>query len=203
MAEKQVIKLAISTSWNGKKLDHDPVGFYISASADGASIKLEVKAPFFNDPGCPPSPAGPCDELWEYEVAEVFFLGEDDRYLEVELNPHGHHLVLLLDGQRNMFKDKLDMDFSAKIDKENKTWTGSALIPLEYFPPCVVKANAFAIHGSDEERQYEALYPADDKFSTPDFHRLQFFKELDFKSMFPSDWTQPVSSLWSERITTN
>ena len=60
------------------------------------------------------------------------------------------------------------MNVSAKIDKEKRTWTGSALIPLEYFPPCVVKANAFAIHGSNEERQYEALYPADDHFPTPD-----------------------------------
>lgn len=111
-----------------------------------SSVKVDVRGPFFNDPGCPQSPPGePCDELWEYEgnnshrgywndynginmvllipshtwykfttlttiyvfawfivilliwkenkylffilVAEIFFLGKNDRYLEVEFCP--------------------------------------------------------------------------------------------------------------------
>lgn len=50
----------------------------------------------------------------------------------------------------------------------NKTWKGTAVIPLEYFPPDVTKINAYAIHGSGDERQYEALYPASEEFYTPD-----------------------------------
>ncbi|KAK3724607.1 hypothetical protein QZH41_016407 [Actinostola sp. cb2023] len=183
MTANQVKRLTIKTFWDGRPLDHDPVELCISSGPDGASIKVDVRAPIFNDPGCPASPAKqPCDELWEYEVVEVFFLGESERYLEVEFCPaplaysafnfiyfsHGQHLVLLLDGQRNKFKDKLAIDYSATIDEKNKTWTGSAVIPMEYFPPSVIKINAFAIHGSGENRQYEALYPASNDFPAPD-----------------------------------
>lgn len=36
---------------------------------------------------------------------------------------------------------------------------GEALLPWSYFPPNVNKMNSYAIHGSGEERTYEALYP--------------------------------------------
>lgn len=36
---------------------------------------------------------------------------------------------------------------------------GEALLPWSYFPPNVNKMNSYAIHGSEEERTYEALYP--------------------------------------------
>ena len=39
------------------------------------------------------------------------------------------------------------------------TWTGEAHIPLSYIPCGVDKLNCYAIHGSDDGRKYEALYP--------------------------------------------
>ena len=39
------------------------------------------------------------------------------------------------------------MEYSAKIDLEKKTWTGTARVPAAYFPPDVNKWNAYAIHG--------------------------------------------------------
>ena len=48
------------------------------------------------------------------------------------------------------------------------TWSGNAIIPLDYFPPDVNKINAYAIHGSGSNRQYEALYPANETFQRPD-----------------------------------
>jgi len=65
-------------------------------------------------------------------------------------------------------QDKLDLNYTAEIDDATKTWKGSAIIPLEYFPPEVTKINAYAIHGSGNGRQYEALYPASKDFHTPD-----------------------------------
>lgn len=65
-------------------------------------------------------------------------------------------------------QDKLDLNYTAEIDDASKTWKGSAIIPLEYFPPEVTKFNAYAIHGSENGRQYEALYPASKDFHTPD-----------------------------------
>lgn len=40
-------------------------------------------------------------------------------------------------------------------------WTGYARIPEDYFPPDVDKFNAYAIHGTNENRMYESLYPAE------------------------------------------
>lgn len=178
-------------------MDHSPVVFRVGA-ADGTSVRVDVSGPLFNDPG-PPAVAsgGPCPELWEYEVAEIFFLGDKEKYLEVELCPHGQHLVLLLNGTRNIVKDKLALSYTANTDDVNKTWKGTAIIPLEYFPPDVTKINAYAIHGSGNGRQYEALHPASKEFHTPDFHRLQFFKEFDFKALFPTSWIQPESTHWT------
>ena len=65
-------------------------------------------------------------------------------------------------------QDKLDLNYTAEIDDATKTWKGRAMIPLEYFPPEVTKINAYAIHGSGNDRQYEALYPASKDFHTPD-----------------------------------
>eukprot|EP00795_Rhopilema_esculentum_P000217 gene217-9853_t len=162
------MEFSISEQWNGEKIDHDPVILKLSTTNEG-SVCLEVDAPFFDDPK-PEGPAGrPFPQLWDYEVVEAFFLGKDDRYLEVELCPHGQHLVLLLNGRRKMIKDELPLEYSSQIDKEKKRWAGKARIPSSYFPHFVSKFNAYAIHGVNERRTYEALYPAEkDKHSEPD-----------------------------------
>ncbi|XP_022801304.1 UPF0462 protein C4orf33 homolog [Stylophora pistillata] len=177
------LTFSITTNWNGDPVDHSPVVFRVGA-ADGTSVRVDVSGPLFNDPG-PPAVAsgGPCPELWEYEVAEIFFLGDKEKYLEVELCP--------------LHQDKLALSYTANTDDINKTWKGRAIIPLEYFPPDVTKINAYAIHGSGNGRQYEALHPASKEFHTPDFHRLQFFKEFDFKALFPTSWIQPESTHWT------
>ncbi|XP_028401964.1 UPF0462 protein C4orf33 homolog [Dendronephthya gigantea] len=176
----------IENTWHGDAIkSHDPVKLTLSASADNKYIVVKVDAPFFNDPGIPNAPAGePCPQLWDYEVVEIFFLGEDTKYLEVELCPHGQHLVLMLKGIKNIIKDELELQYT--VEKSEKRWTGEAKIPVEYLPPNVTLLNAYAIHGSGESRQYEALYPANKEFDQPNFHRLQFFKPFEVNSLFPN-----------------
>lgn len=60
-----------------------------------------------------------------------------------------------------MLKDGLELQFDANVDGDR--WLGKAWIPLEYLPPDVKYANAYAIHGSGDDRQYQAAYPADQK----------------------------------------
>lgn len=54
-------------------------------------------------------------------------------------------------------QQQLPMEFIATTD--GKKWKGEALVPWAYFPPNVNKMNSYAIHGSGENRTYEALYP--------------------------------------------
>lgn len=54
-------------------------------------------------------------------------------------------------------KQQLPLVFNATIAGDR--WMGEALLPWSYFPPNINRMNSYAIHGSGEERTYEALYP--------------------------------------------
>ncbi|XP_033631519.1 UPF0462 protein C4orf33 homolog [Asterias rubens] len=187
--ESHTHKYSIEHQWDGTPIDHAPITVAISKDPNNAMfVILETEAPFFNDPGSPPQgePGQTYDGLWEYEVVEAFFLGDKDRYLEVELCPHGQHLVLALNGVRNCYKTKLPLAFHSTITAN--TWRGIARIRLEYFPHGVNKFNAYAIHGKGTNRTYEALYHVPkDKYTSPDFHRLQYFQDIDFKDIIADD----------------
>ncbi|XP_052076776.1 uncharacterized protein LOC127714777 [Mytilus californianus] len=188
----------ISTSWDGQPIDHDPV--IISLDRDRCNnVIMSVDAPFFNDPANPGgTPGQPFPGLWDYEVAEAFFLNDQNDYLEVELSPHGQHLLLLLHGVRNSFKQQLPLTYKPTI--KNDRWTGEATIPSSYFPPKVTKFNAYAIHGSGTNRTYESLYPVPTgKYKDPDFHKLDYFQPINFKGLLPVNWSpQYTSNEWKE-----
>ncbi|GFT13574.1 UPF0462 protein C4orf33 [Nephila pilipes] len=78
----------------------------------------------------------------------------------------------------------LHVEYIATVDKKNSTWSGIASIPKTYFPPNVNRFNAYAIHGSGEGRQYEALFPVpSNRFTHPDFHRLEFFRYIELDKL--------------------
>lgn len=190
---RQGISYIIDKTWDGEPVKHDKIE--VSLIRTGNAVEVQVKAPFMNNPPAPKGVAGePFPQLWDYEVVEAFFLNDKDEYLEVELCPHGQHLVLMLRERRKMFKDKLPLSFIS--EKKNDHWSGRAFIPVDYFPPRVTKFNAYAIHGSGNGRTYEALYkvPGDE----PDFHRLEFFEAIDFQKLVPENSSPSyTSSYWS------
>ncbi len=64
-------------------------------------------------------------------------------------------------------KIALPLNYTSSIS--NDQWTGTAIIPESYLPSKVSKFNAYAIHGENDQRQYESLYPVSGaNFSTPD-----------------------------------
>lgn len=81
------------------------------------------------------------------------------------------------------------------IDTEKHSWTGDAIIPMEYFPPNVDKFNAYSIHGPADERIYKALFPVPGPYA--DFHRLEHFQDLPCKNLID---LQDLSSFWSNAI---
>ena len=139
--------------------------------------------------------------LWDYEVAEVFFLSDHcDKtpdYLELEFGPHGQHLGLYLHGVRNAIKHSFPIEYEAQINKEEKSWTGKAKIPKEYFPPKVNKMNAYAINNgqAEGERIYKALYPAPGPQA--DYHRLEFFVPFDgnfIDALYSKSWMEAIEN---------
>ena len=86
---------------------------------------MNVEAPFYDDP-VPPTKNNPSYSttqekgvfmgLWDYEVVEAFFLcSKSGHYLEVEVGPHGQHLVLLLNGRKNIIKECLPLQWDVTI----------------------------------------------------------------------------------------
>ena len=140
----------------------------------GVTIEVGIEASFHGDP--PPSgPPGRRDGLWDFEVVELFLLGRDDRYLELEFGPHGHYLALRLAGRRRVVADDLPVEFTA--ERSGTRWTGTARARLADLPPALVAANAYAIHGRGEARRHLAWAAVPGP--APDFHRLEHFAPLE------------------------
>ncbi|XP_068607364.1 UPF0462 protein C4orf33 homolog [Brachionichthys hirsutus] len=192
------MEFLIENTWDSNPVSHDPIRVVFSSWAGG--MKMEAFGPFFNDPAAPPgAPSTPFPGLWDYEVVESFFLDSTtENYLEVELCPHGQHLILLLSGVGQAFVQQLPMIFNAT--KTGDRWMGEAFLPWSYFPPNINKMNSYAIHGSGEKRTYEALYPVPkDELAEgqkPNFHLLEYFKDFRLQSFMGEDWIQPESDLW-------
>ncbi|MBW2421672.1 MAG: hypothetical protein JRH19_24240 [Deltaproteobacteria bacterium] len=164
--------LEIAGSWDGAPLRPEE-RVHLELGLDGGALEIRVSAPFYRDPA-PPAPAGSFDGLWQWEVVELFLLGEDERYLEIELGPHGHYLVLRLQGARRLIEKGLPIEYEVERDAER--WRGLARVPSELLPPAIQGGNAYAIHGSGDARRYLALHPVPGP--EPDFHRLELFRPL-------------------------
>ena len=92
----------------------------------------------------------------------------------------------------------MPLEYTAAINRETKTWSGEARIPLDYFPPDVSLFNAFAIHGSGEQRKYEALFEVPGP--QPDFHRIDKFQPVNFSAIMPGNKGGQLSALWRVSI---
>ena len=193
------MEFVIKTTWDGRQVpnaDFVKIRFLHPITDDG-EVVLTVDAPFYGDEP-PNAPVGPLFRLWDYEVVEVFILGDDNRYLEIEVGPHGHHLVLLLDGYRNVKVHSLDLKYEWTV--VDKRWTAKAFIPRAYFPKGSSKLNCYAIHGQGDKRIYSSLFPTEpNKFQEPEFHRLEYFQEANFSKLLPGIENE-TSQLWKRTL---
>lgn len=156
----------ITTTWNNETVNHEPVNITLDSDIDSSSLQIRIDAPFFNDPIRPSENIGEFFNLWDYEVAEVFFLNDEGKYLELEFGPHGHFISLLLKGPQDLVKKGLIFDYKSEIF--GNRWYGKAKIPEAYFPKNTTKMNAYAIHGSNDSRVYESLFPTPNgKYENP------------------------------------
>lgn len=162
----------IGRTWDGEPVGADERAYVELILGDNALV-VDVDAPFHDDPR-PPGPVGSFEGLWEFEVVELFLLGSSARYLEIELGPFGHYLVLELAGSRQVESRGLPLDYTS--ERTGQRWKGSATVSLDALPPELHACNAYAIHGQAPHRRYLATYPGGR--GEPDFHRLDCFQPL-------------------------
>ena len=164
----------IASLWNGGPARGDEIVLVRVRALEGFLL-IQVEAPFHKNPA-PPLPKGPCWGLWDYEVVELFVVGSLDAYTEIELGPHGHHLVLKFQKRREAFESELPIDYSSEI--QGDCWKGEARIPWSYLPEDPGGANAYAIHGEGEQRRFLSVFPV--LGPDPDFHRIEQFPAGSF-----------------------
>jgi hypothetical protein len=107
---------------------------------------------------------------------ELFLFGAAERYLEIELGPHGHYLALQLRGSRTVESLVADVVYP-RPRVGAKRWQADASIPLAAVPPGCSHWNAHAAHGVGQARRYLSAYPASG--SRPDFHRRDAAHPVD------------------------
>jgi len=166
------VESTIESTWDGRPIGPDEA-VRVALTLGPRHWAIEIDAPYHGDPA-PPGPVGSHDRLWEHEVAEVFVASDGEHYTEVELSPHGHHLVLLLEGVRHVVSVAAPLGYVARI--EGDRWRGRARLATSLLPPRPHRWNAFALHGAGEERRHLALAPT--LGEVPDFHRLESFRPL-------------------------
>lgn len=142
----------------------------VALAIEGGDLRIEVDAPLHGDPP-PDAPPGPTWALWEHEVVELFVLGEGERYTEIEVGPHGHHLVLQLDGVRRPVASGLPLELVCRID--GARWTATARLARALLPPGPRRCNAYRIAGPAGARRHEAMVAVPGEAA--DFHRLDRF----------------------------
>ena len=168
------LRLLLEHTWDGQPLPACEHTVLILEPAPGA-LRLRGEAPFAADPP-PAAPAGSTPGLWNHEVVELFIAGAatPETYTEVELGPHGHYLVLRLEGRRQVQEEGLALDFQAQV--QGPRWTGTALLPHSYLPPAPHRLNAYAIRGTGRGRCYLAWQPVPGP--APDFHQPDRFAPI-------------------------
>lgn len=170
--EEAVLKLVIDKTWDGQEVKPDAwIEVILGVRKD--NLVVSIDAPYHDD-APPPYAPGSTPRLWAYEVVELFILGDNAEYIEMEFGPHGHYLVLSLKGTRNIRRSGITLSYGADI-KGNR-WTGLAQLPLSYLPIGKKKINAYGISGQDNDRRYLAWQPT--YGARPDFHKLEMFKPL-------------------------
>lgn len=187
------VRLACSIEhlWDGEHAGYvGPPRVMIDVEVDG--VRLRIDAPWHGD-APPTGPPGRKARLWEHEVVECMVLGEDDRYLEVEIGPHGHWLVLQLEGVRRVIAEPEGL--VVEVDHAGARWRADAWIPNGWLPPGWSRWNAFAIHGEGPARRYAAWRPAGGE--APDFHRLEVF--APWQESVTADAASPRSAPFSGR----
>lgn len=159
------LTLQVAATWDGCPLPSSELVDF-SVRLDSECLLVTVTAPFYADPP-PPGSGGEMPGLWEYEVVELFLVGEGGHYLEIELGPHGHYLLLLLSGVRQIKKQLPALHCATRISGRN--WQGSIHVDRRLLPLPFRRLNAFAIHGQGGKRRYLAAFPLPGE--NPDFHQ--------------------------------
>jgi hypothetical protein len=191
------------TPWIGERLELNTQAYTTEASTPSLNqsspcVKLKyqssgltfwTQAPWWQNPapdGAPRSVWG----LWDYEVLEIFIVGEGGRYLELEIGPYGHYLMLMLHAPREIEHQQLAPDrleclrtSSELVQESTGSWSSEGLINNEHLPAPYLneemtpywRVNSFWCFNKGAQRYHFCAYPLPGE--RPDFHQPERFPQ--------------------------
>ena len=169
------MQLLVNRVWNGGEHPDKELHATIDVSASDAGINIAVSAPWRDDMNIPDAPIGRLDGLWDYDVVELFLVGSDHNYLEIELGAGGHWLVLAFHEIRERSNSYEKLELQVDCNRSEDRWTSSTIIPWEIVPQPVRAWNGFVI----ARGQFLAAYALPGE--VPDFHQPDHFPSIVLK----------------------
>ena len=165
----------VKNMWDGSPCGDERLHAEVWITKATAGLNVRVHATVLDGQKVPDAPVDSrFDGLWEYDVVELFFAGEDGTYSEIEIGAGGHYLVLAFDGVRQLSNDFAGREFDHRHGGATPgTWQTQMTIPWDALPAKIAKMNAFAIMGGT----HLALSPVPG--TEPDFHQPGTFPNVD------------------------
>ena len=164
------LELPLRCAWNGAPLLDPHLRGFLGLSVDRDELCVRGGLP---DPEPGPAPDAPprsrVANLWEYDVVELFWVGPEGRYLEIELGAHGHFLVLSFSGPREREDDHEDFAPFVEHRRDDAGWVTGLRVPWALLPHPLEALGAFAL----ARGAYVSAYPLPGR--TPDFHQPHAF----------------------------
>ncbi len=183
------LKIKIDQTWAGLALsESEQIKIEIDFQSE-QRLSIQLQAPYHRNP--PPNcPKGATWGLWQFEVVEVFLVWDQDRYLEIEMGPHGHHLILGLDGIRQIRQAFVPVVYQSQIEGDH--WQALLLLDLghqalkdsfvgQFKWQSMKSVNAFAIHQPLEkplDRRYCVAFDVAKINEHPNFHCIDRFMQM-------------------------
>ena len=166
----------IAQRWDGVALSEQERARVEVHWLKNGDLSIALDAPFANDPQ-PNCVKNACWKLWNFEVVELFLVGEGEPapYTEIEISPWGKHLVLQLLGSRNTIAKKLPLQILS-LERGEKRWTAQAVISKKLLPKGDLKVNAYRVSGVEPNRHYHVMTPM--VGPEPDFHLIDQFETV-------------------------
>ena len=167
----------ITSEWDGTPIENPLDWTKMDVELTEAGLHISVSSLCYADevPSTDPDRQKGTWGLWDYEVVELFLVGENGHYTEIEMGPHGHHIVLQLDGPRSIVCKEIPMQWEPLI--QDGQWVGRGFVDKKWLPEKIVRANAFTIHTVNGKRRYCCYTPLPGP--QPDFHQPDRFALWD------------------------
>lgn len=108
------------------------------------------------------------DGLWEFDVAELFIIGEKGEYTEFEIDRLGNFLVLRFEKVRVRSDELTDLHLDIETSILADGVLHKLILPAEILPEKIERVNGVAI--IDNEQFLSAVKLSGDE---PDFHQIE------------------------------